>query len=104
MRNLRDNESDYMIVAVLLGVIAGLVGFVPLVVGLRLTRRTVSAGVAGSMMVLLLGLLVSFILLFLGAVLFIAYDKSLAFPFVLAEVIALCAVAIGYGVAKMVRK
>ena len=47
-----------MVLAILLGILAGLVGFVPLVLALRLTKRTVHGGTAASMIVLLLGLAV----------------------------------------------
>ena len=53
-----------MVLAILLGILAGLVGFVPLVLALRLTKRTVHGGTAASMIVLLLGLAVSFAALF----------------------------------------
>ena len=92
------------LVAGILGALAGLVGFLPLLFGLRMTRKTVSAGVAGSMMVLFVALLASFVILVMTAVVCIAFDRGLALPFVGAEVIALSAVAIAYGVRTVVRK
>lgn len=93
-----------MAIAIVLGALSGLVGFLPLLFGLRMTKKTVSAGIAGSMMVLFLGLIVSFIILVMAAVVCIAFDRGLGLPFVGAEVIALSAVAIAYGVSTVVRK
>ena len=93
-----------VVIAIILGALAGLVGFLPLLFGLRMTKKTVSAGVAGSMAVLFLALLVSFVILVMTAVVCIALDRGLGFPFVVAEVIALSTAAIAYGVASVVRK
>ena len=93
-----------MAVAIILGALAGLAGFIPLWFGLRLTRKTTHAGVAGSMTVLLLGLLVSFAVLLGCAFGCIYVARDLALPFVLAEVVALSVIAIVYGVNKILRK
>ncbi|MCI2241685.1 hypothetical protein [Adlercreutzia faecimuris] len=93
-----------MALAIILGALAGLAGFTPLLVGLRMTRKTVRAGLAGSMLVLFLALFVSFVILVMTAVCCIALDRGLGFPFVVAEVIALSTAAIAYGVASVVRK
>lgn len=93
-----------MLLAIPLGVISGVIGFVPLVVGLYLTKRNPQEGNFAPMMKLLLGLFASFILLFVAAVLFAMYDKPSALAFVISEVIALCASAIGFGVWSQVRK
>ena len=93
-----------MALAIVLGVLSGFAGFLPLYAGLRLTRRTVRAGLVGSMGVLLIGLLVSFVLIFMLAIVCIAIDRALGLPFVVAEVIGLSAVAIGYGIRSVNRK
>lgn len=93
-----------MVLAILLGILAGLVGFIPLVIGLRLTRRTVHGGTAASMIVLLLGLLVSFVVLFVFAWLFFDFDHDNGIPFLFAEVVALSASAIGFALWQMLRK
>ena len=93
-----------MAIAIVLGALSGLVGFLPLLFGLRMTRKTVSAGLVGSMMVLFLGIVVSFVILVMTAVVCIAFDRGLGLPFVAAEVIALSTVAIAYGVSTVVRK
>lgn len=93
-----------MVIAILLGIVSGIVGFMPLLVGLKLTKRSTHAGVGGSMFLLIVGLIVSFVLLFVFAVLCININRPLALPFVLAEVVALCVTAIGYGVWSVLRK
>ncbi len=93
-----------VVIAIILGALAGLVGFLPLLFGLRMTKKTVSAGVAGSMAVLFLALLVSFVILVMTAVVCIALDRGLGLPFVAAEVVALSTVAIAYGMRTVVRK
>ena len=53
---------------------------------------------------LLLGVLVSFLLLFGAALACILLARDFALPFALAEVLALIVVAIGFGVMRLVRK
>lgn len=87
-----------MAIAILLGVIAGVVGFVPLVIGLNLVHRHPEEGNFGPMSKLLLGLVASFLLLVVFAVLFVAFDKGNALPFVLSEAAALSVSAIVFGI------
>lgn len=88
-----------MFLAIVLGVLAGAVGFLPLVLGLTITRKKLAnKGQAGPMIVLIGSLFVSFIFLFLVSLAFASYDKPSVLPFVLSEAIALCVVAIGFGV------
>lgn len=93
-----------MVLAILLGIVAGLAGFIPLVIALKLTKRTVHGGTAASMIVLLLGLVVSFALLFAFAALFFGFDHGNGIPFLFAEVLALSAAAIGYALWQMLRR
>ena len=89
-----------MVLAIVCGAVSGIVGFLPLMLGLRLTRKFVSSGNFGQMGILLLCLLFSFILMFAFAIICVLIDRSLALPFVFAEAIALCASAIGLGIKK----
>lgn len=50
-------------VTILLGLVCGIIGFIPFVVALKLSRKAQKAGVGASMGVVLLGLAVSFIFL-----------------------------------------
>ena len=93
-----------MAVAIVLGALAGAVGFLPLFGSLQLAKRATKTSNLGHMGSLLLGVLASFLLLF-GAVLACALiARDLLLPFGLALAIALSVVAIGFGVVRLVRK
>ena len=89
-----------MVLAIVCGALSGFVGFLPLILGLRMTRKFVASGNFGQMGMLLLCLIISFILMFVFAVICIMIDRGLALPFVLAEAVALCVSAIGFGIKK----
>lgn len=93
-----------MFVAILLGIVVGVLGFLPLVAGLRLTRQANAGSNMVSMSMLLLGVLVSMLVLALPLIIVVLNFRDLVFPFVLAEAIALVVAAIVYGVVKLVRK
>ena len=93
-----------MAVAIVLGVLAGIVGFLPLFGSLQLAKRATKTSNLGHMGSLLLGVLVSFLLLFGAALACILLARDLALPFTLAEVLALIVVAIGFGIMRLVRK
>ncbi len=87
-----------MAVAIVLGIISGALGFAPLVVGLRLTKRTTATSSFGPMAILLIALVISFALVLTCAIAFATWDKPNGFPFVLAEVVALATTAIAFGI------
>ena len=87
--------------AIILGAIVGVVGFLPLYGGLRLARRATRTSNLGQMGACLLGLLVSFVLLAAASIICVAVARPLTLPFVLAEAIALAASAICFGVVKL---
>lgn len=89
-----------MALAIVLGALAGALGFAPLFIGLRLTRKTTATSPVGPMAVLMLSLVVSFVLVFVLAIAFVSWDKPHGLPFVLAEVLCLSAVAIAFGIHK----
>ncbi len=93
-----------MAVAIVLGVLAGAVGFMPLAFGLRMTKRTNEASNFGPMAILMLCLLVSFVILFAAAILCVTLARDFALPFALAEAVSLCVVTIGFGVSRIIRK
>lgn len=93
-----------MVAAIILGALSGFVGFLPLLAGLRLARRTTSNSNLGHAGGLLLGVLASFIILFATAIMCIVVARDLVLYFVLAEVAALSLTAIGLGIGKLVRK
>ncbi|MCI9129947.1 MAG: hypothetical protein HFJ65_06545 [Eggerthellaceae bacterium] len=87
-----------MVAAIVCGALAGLVGFLPLVVGLRMTRKVTATSNFGHMSILLISLIISFALMFLFAIACVNLARDVAMPFVLAEAVALSVVAIVFGV------
>lgn len=93
-----------MVGAIALGLLSGVAGFIPLLVGLHLTKRVTATSNFGYMSILIIALIISFVLMFAFALLCVTFARDLALPFVLAEAVALSVVAIGYGVNRLVRK
>ena len=93
-----------MVAAIVLGALSGIAGFLPLMAGLRMTRKVTETSNLGHMGILLLSLLASFLILFVTLVACVLTARELVLPFALAEVLALSVTAIGFGVAKLVRK
>ena len=91
-----------MILAIVCGVLSGVVGFIPLFIGLRLSRKATAASNFGHMSILILSLIISFIVMFGLAMLCIAIARDYAIPFVLSEAIALSVAAIAFGLKKSV--
>lgn len=93
-----------MVGAVVLGALSGIVGFLPLPVGLRLTKKVTETSNLGHMGLLLLSVLASFVVLFATMLACLFLVRDLALPFVLAEAIALIVAAIVFGIVTLVRK
>ena len=90
-----------MVIAIVCGVLAGAVGFLPLLVGLRLTRKVTATGNFGPMAILIISLIVSFAVMFAFAGICIAVARDMAMPFVLSEAVALSVAAIAFGFARL---
>ena len=93
-----------MAIAILLGAVLGVVGFIPLFIGLRLTKHVTATSNFGYMSILIISLVVSFVLLFVFAILCAMFFRDVALPFALAEAVGLSVCAIVFGVKRMVRK
>ena len=89
-----------LIIAVVCGLLSGVVGFVPLLVGLNLTKKVTSTSNFGHMSILIISLIVSFAAMFAFAVLCVVLARDYAMPFVLAEAVALSVAAIAFGVVR----
>lgn len=87
-----------MVLALILGVLAGAIGFIPLVIALARTKHNPQTGNFAPMAKLLLGLFASFAVLVGCAILFVAFDKPDGLFFALAEALALSISAIAYGI------
>ena len=93
-----------MVLAIALGILAGIAGFLPLVFGLHRVKHMTDSGHLGHMGVLMLCLLFSFVLMFAFAILCINVNRDAALPFVLSEAGALSVTAIAFGVTRLARK
>lgn len=89
-----------MIIAVVCGLLAGIVGFVPLLIGLRLTKKVTSTSNFGHMSILIISLVASFVVMFALAILCVAVARDFAMPFVLSEAVALSITAIAFGIVR----
>lgn len=101
---MRASGKQVMVVAIVLGALSGLAGFLPLLGGLRMTRRVTKTSNLGHMGILLLSVMASFLILFVTVIVCIVTARDLVLPFALAEVLALVVAAIVFGVVKLVRK
>lgn len=101
---MRSAGKQDMAAAIVLGALFGVAGFLPLVAGLRMTRRVTDTSNLGHAGALLLGVLVSVIVIFAAAIACVVLARDLVLPFVLAEVAALCIAAVAFGFSKLVRK
>ena len=93
-----------MVVAALLGFIAGIVGFVPLIYGARLARQATATSNLGEVGALLLGVLGSFAILAGAVIACVLLDKQDVLAFAGAEAAGLIIFAVGYGVRKILLK
>lgn len=93
-----------MAVAIVLGVITGFIGFLPLFVGLKLVRRATNTSNLSQAGAALLGVLGSFLILAGALIACIVLVRDMVLPFTLAVVVGLLVSAVGYGVYTFVRK
>lgn len=93
-----------MVQAIVLGALSGLAGVMPLFFGLRMTKRVTETSNFGHAGVLMLSVLLSFLVLFLGAIACVVLARDVAVPFVVAEASMLVACAIGFGIYTFVQK
>jgi len=93
-----------MVLAIALGLVCGIIGFLPLTLGLKLAKKATPTSNFGHASSLLLGVLLSFLLLAGGVFVCIFVARDLALPFVLAEAAGLVLFALGYGIYKRLHK
>lgn len=93
-----------MVLAIVLGVLSGVLGFLPLVAGLVLAKKATSTSNLGHAGALLLGVLFSFVILVAALFACAGIARDVLLPFALAEIGVLVIAAIGFGVYRLVRK
>lgn len=93
-----------MVLAIVLGALCGIGGFLPLLLALRLAKRATPTSNLGHAGALLLGVLLSFVILVAGLFICAGVARDVLVPFSLAEIGVLVVAAIGFGVYRLVRK
>ena len=93
-----------MIAAIVLGAVSGILGFLPLYMGLRLARKATPTSNLGHAGALFLGVLLSFLILVAAFIVCIFVARDLVLPFVLAEVGGLVVSAVAFGFSTLARK
>ncbi len=89
-----------VVLAIILGFVVGVGGFVPLIFGMNLARRSTPTSNFGHAGALILGVFVSLILLAVAAALCIILAREFALPFVLSQSVGLITAAIVFGIKK----
>ncbi len=87
-----------MVLAIICGLLAGVIGFLPLVIGLNKTKKVTATSNFGHMAILIISLVISFVVMFAFAIGCVFIARDVALFFVLAEAVALSAAAIIFGV------
>ncbi|MEG0072262.1 MAG: hypothetical protein RR362_03785 [Raoultibacter sp.] len=93
-----------MVFFAILGVVAGILGFLPLLGSLRLTKHVTTTSNLSHAGALLLGVLASFLILAGTLIGCVVVARDMLLPFALGEVLTLSGIAIAYGIYKLVRK
>lgn len=93
-----------MAAAIVIGLVVGALGFMPLVAGLKLARKATATSNLGEAGGLLLGVFGSFAVLLIPAVICIVVARDMTVALVLAEACALVIAAVVYGVSRLVRR
>lgn len=94
-----------MAIAVIAGVFAGALSLLPMWAGMRSARRMdAQSSAAGYLTPVLLAVGGSMVILALATVICAVAFRGVVVPFALAEACTLVVVALGYGIAKAVRK
>ena len=93
-----------MVFAAVLGALAGVIGFLPLMGSFALAKRVTSTSNLSYLSACLLGLLGSLLILACAAILCIVVARDSVLPFVVAEAVALSVSAVVFGVFRLVRK
>ena len=78
-----------MIVAIAAGLAAGVVGFIPLFVSMRLSKRSLSVSMASTALQSLLGVFLSMVVLAAELIICAKVARGAVLPFGLAEMLAL---------------
>lgn len=78
-----------MVLAIVIGALAGFVGFLPLFIALRLSRRSLSTTAMNAALYGLVGVFISLVVLIVEMIVCAMVARSLILPFGLAEMLTL---------------
>ena len=92
-----------MVLAIVLGIVAGIASFAPLYVGLKRSRTMdAQSSAIGYLSPLLLKAAASIVVLVICTALCIVVARSMALPFVVSEAAVLIVCALGFGIVRIV--
>jgi len=93
-----------MVLSIVLGLVVGVLGFLPLFAGLKLTKRVTKTSNLGYLGALLVGMVGSFLVLAVALFACVTLAREVAVPFTWSVAGGLIVSAITYGVVTMARK
>ena len=93
-----------MVVAAIVGLLAGAVSFMPLLLGQKIVRTAHPQGSFGQAGALLLGVLASILVLAACTVICVVAARDVAVAFAFGEVIGLIVAAVAYGISVMAKR
>lgn len=85
-----------MILAILAGAVAGFVGFLPLLISMRLSKRSLSLSTANTALFGLAGVFVSLVILAVELIICAQVARGMVLPFGLSEMLALIVCTLVY--------
>lgn len=87
-----------MAIAILIGILIGIVGFLPLLGALKISKRIVATRTGLNAAVMIFSILISLAIMIVSMLIFNDLNHSNILPFVLSAAITLIITAIGFGI------
>lgn len=87
-----------MAIAILIGILIGIVGFLPLLGALKISKRIVATRTGLNAAVMIFSILISLAIMIVSMLIFNDLNHSNILPFVLSAAITLIVTAIGFGI------
>lgn len=87
-----------MAIAILIGILIGIVGFLPLLGALKISKKIVATRTGLNAAVMIFSILISLAIMIVSMLIFNELNHSNILPFVLSAAITLIITAIGFGI------
>lgn len=87
-----------MAIAILIGILIGIVGFLPLLGALKISKKIVATRTGLNAAVMIFSILISLAIMIVSTLIFNDLNHSNILPFVLSAAITLIVTAIGFGI------